>query len=62
MRIVLGRASAEVTSVLEILRRAGISAVSGDTDEDDRLVLVEPEDASLALELLTRLGIAAWAG
>jgi hypothetical protein len=62
MRIVLGLASAEVTSVLEILRRAGISAVSGDTDEDDRLVLIEPEDASLALELLTRLGIAAWAG
>jgi hypothetical protein len=62
MRIVLGRASAEVTSVLEILRRAGISAVCGDTDEDDRLVLLEPEDAPLALELLTRLGIAAWAG
>jgi len=60
MRIILGQASADVvTSVRQILRRAGISAVGGDTDEDVRLVLVEPEDAPLALELLTRLGIAA---
>jgi hypothetical protein len=66
MRIILGQASADVvTTVLNVLRKAGISSVVSETDEDDRydrLVLVEPEDVPLALELLRRLGIAAWAG